>query len=165
MEKDDLSDTEEVEQVIQQDKPLPKPKRKLQLSEEERKRRGDNLRSIVAKRKAENDKVNEIIKKDVDEVKHEVKLKAYKEVKKRVGKIKAEKLSQPESDSDSDSSVELSSSKKKRKNSKQPIIIIKNYTSDKKQYKEPVAPIAEEFYKSQSEPIIQAPPVRLGYFV
>jgi hypothetical protein len=159
MEKDDLSDTE---QVIQQ---VPKPKRKLELSEQERKRRGDNLRSIVAKRKAENDKVNEIIKKDVDEVKHEVKLKAYKEVKKRVGKIKAEKLSQAESDSDSDSSAELSSSKKKRKNSKQPIIIIKNYTSDKKQYKEPVAPIAQEFYKSESEPIIQAPPVRLGYFV
>jgi hypothetical protein len=159
MEKDDLSDTE---QVIQQ---VPKPKRKLELSEQERKRRGDNLRSIVAKRKAENDKVNEIIKKDVDEVKHEVKLKAYKEVKKRVGKIKAEKLSQAESDSDSDSSAELSSSKKKRKNSKQPIIIIKNYTSDKKQYKEPVAPIAQEFYKFESEPIIQPAPVRLGYFV
>jgi hypothetical protein len=156
MEKDDLSDTEQVIQQVQ------KPKRKLELSEQERKRRGDNLRNIVAKRKAENDKVNEIIKKDVDEVKHEVKLKAYKEVKKRVGKIKAEKLSQAESDSDSDSSAELSSSKKKRKNSKQPIIIIKNYTSDKKQYKEPVA---QEFYKFENEPVIQAAPVRLGYFV
>jgi hypothetical protein len=165
MEKDDLSETEEAGQVIQQDTPLPKQKRKLQLSEEERKRRGDNLRNIVAKRKAENDKVNQIIKKDVDEVKHEVKLKAYKEVKKRVGKIKAEKLNEPETDSDSDSDDEIITSSKKKRKNKNPTIIIKNYTlpsEPKRQYKEPIAE-PEQVYKP--EPIIQQPPVRLGYFV
>lgn len=168
MEKGDIDSDVEGQEVVAETTPLPKPKRKLQLSEEERKRRGDNLRNIVAKRKAENDKINEVIKKDVDEVKHEVKLKAYKEVKKRVSKIKQEKLNEPEVDSDdtdSDDSDYKPSKKKGKNKSKQPIIIIKNYTSDKKQYKEPVAPPAHEIYKSQSEPVMEQRQVRLGYFV
>ena len=161
MEKNDISDNEEISPEIVESVPLPKPKRKITLSEEERKRRGDNLRNIVAKRKAENDKVNEVVKEDVMAVK--------KQTIKKISKLKMEKalaLAHPESDSDSDSSVELPSSKKKRKSkANQPIIIIKNYHHDKKKEYDATENIAklQEMYKPEPEPVPQQ--VRLGYFV
>ena len=161
MEKNDISDNEEISPEIVETVPLPKPKRKITLSEEERKRRGDNLRNIVAKRKAENDKVNEVVKEDVMAVK--------KQTIKKISKLKMEKalaLAHPESDSDSDSSVELPSSKKKRKSkANQPIIIIKNYHHDKKKEYDATENIAKlkEVFREPSPPPPQ--PVRLGYFV
>jgi hypothetical protein len=161
MEKNDISDNEEISPEIVETVPLPKPKRKITLSEEERKRRGDNLRNIVAKRKAENDKVNEVVKEDVMAVK--------KQTIKKISKLKMEKalaLAHPESDSDSDSSVELPSSKKKRKSkANQPIIIIKNYHHDKKKEYDASENIAKlkEVFREPSPPPPQ--PVRLGYFV
>ena len=162
MEKGDIdSETEQVTPEVVESISLPKPKRKITLSEEERKRRGDNLRSIVAKRKAQNDQINQEVKEDVIAVKTQ----AIKKIK----KIKKEKMLEvqyPDSDSDSDSSVELSSSKKKKKGkSNQPIIIIKNYHHDKKKgydASEQVKTI-QEMYKPEPEPVVQQ--VRLGYFV
>jgi hypothetical protein len=162
MEKNSVdSDTEEQTPEIVEEVPLPKQKRKITLSEEERKRRGDNLRNIVAKRKAQNDQINQEVKQDVIAVKTQ----AIKKIK----KIKKEKMLEvqyPESDSDSDSSVELSSSKKKKKKSNQPIIIIKNYTHDKRKGYDASEQVTklQEMYKPEPEPIPQAP-VRLGYFV
>jgi hypothetical protein len=161
MEKDDISDSEEVVPQIVETVSLPKPKRKITLSEEERKRRGDNLRNIVAKRKAENDKVNEIIVEDVKAIKKQ----AIEKVR-RLKKEKAVTLSKVDTDSDSDSSIELPLSKKKRKNKGQTIVIKNYYTNpNKKEYdaSENVAKL-QEIYKSQSEPIIPQQ-VRLGYFV
>jgi hypothetical protein len=161
MEKNDISDNEEISPEIVESVSLPKPKRKITLSEEERKRRGDNLRNIVAKRKAENDKVNAVVKEDVMAVK--------KQTIKKISKLKMEKalaLAHPESDSDSDSSVELPSSKKKRKSkANQPIIIIKNYHHDKKKEYDATENIAKlkEVFREPSPPPPQ--PVRLGYFV
>lgn len=164
MEKNDLSDNEEqvsVDEVVEV-APLPKPKRKITLTEEERKRRGDNLRSIVAKRKADNEKVNAVVKDDVIAVK--------KQSTKKISKMKLEKkleMLHADSDSDSDSSVELSSSKKKRRN-KQPTIIIKNYTLPSREHKsfdaEETVKKIKEVYKEE-EPVIE--PVRrtIGYFV
>ena len=161
MEKNDISDNEEATPEIVEAVPLPKSKRKITLTEEERKRRGDNLRNIVAKRKAQNDQINQEVKEDVIAVKTQ----AIKKIK----KIKKEKMLEvqyPDSDSDSDSSVELSSSKKKKKGkSNQPIIIIKNYHHDKKKgydASEQVKTI-QEMYKPEPEPVVQQ--VRLGYFV
>jgi hypothetical protein len=161
MEKNDISDNEEATPEIVETVPLPKSKRKITLTEEERKRRGDNLRNIVAKRKAQNDQINQEVKEDVIAVKTQ----AIKKIK----KIKKEKMLEvqyPDSDSDSDSSVELSSSKKKKKGkSNQPIIIIKNYHHDKKKgydASEQVKTI-QEMYKPEPEPVPQQ--VRLGYFV
>jgi Ni,Fe-hydrogenase I large subunit len=153
----------ETEQIVET-VPLPKPKRKITLSEEERKRRGDNLRNIVARRKAENDKVNEVIVEDVKAIK-----KQATEKVRRLKKEKAIALSHADSDSDSDSSVELPSSKKKRK-SKQPTIIIKNYTLPSREHKSEfdASKHIEELqkvYKSQSEPVIEPPRRTLGYFV
>jgi hypothetical protein len=162
MEKNDISDNEEATPEIVETVPLPKPKRKITLSEEERKRRGDNLRNIVAKRKAQNDKINEEVKEDVIAVKTQ----AIKKIK-RIKKDKMLEVQYPESDSDSDSSVELPSSKKKRKSkANQPIIIIKNYHNDKKKEYDATENIAKlkEMYKPEPEPI---PQIRqtLGYFV
>jgi hypothetical protein len=164
MEKNDISDTEEAIPEIVEEVPLPKPKRKITLSEEERKRRGDNLRNIVAKRKAENDKVNEVIVEDVKAIK-----KQATEKVRRLKKEKALTLSRADSDSDSDSSIELPLSKKKRK-SKQPTIIIKNYTLPNRDTKpdfDASKHIEElqKMYKSQSEPVIEQPRRTIGYFV
>jgi hypothetical protein len=162
MEKNDVSDSEEVTPEVVESIPLPKPRRKITLTEEERKRRGDNLRNIVAKRKAENDKVNEVVKDEVIAVK--------KQTSKKIAKLKAEKalqLAHPDSDSDSDSSVELPSSKKKRKSkANQPIIIIKNYHHDKKKEYDASEQIAKlkDIYR-EPEPVVEQPKIRLGYFV
>jgi hypothetical protein len=165
MEKGDLSDTEqEVKIETPETVLLPKPKRKMTLTEEERKRRGDNLRTIVAKRKAQNDQINEEVKEDVKAVKTEA--------SKKIKKIKKEKMLEvqyPELDSDSDSDdsdYKPLSSKKKRK-SKQPIIIIKNYTGEgKKQHKEydvteQVTKLQEQFKQPELEPVRKM----MGYFV
>jgi len=161
MEKNDLSDNEEVVPEIVETVPLPKLKRKITLSEEERKRRGDNLRTIVAKRKAQNDQINQEVKEDVIAVKTQ----AIKKIK----KIKKEKMLEvqyPEVDSDSDSSVELPSSKKRKSKSNQPIIIIKNYHHDKKKGYDASEDIAKlkDIYKPDPEPVAQ-PKISLGYFV
>lgn len=164
MEKGDIdSETEHVIPEIVEAVPLPKQKRKITLSEEERKRRGDNLRNIVAKKKAENDKVNAVVKDEVIAVK--------KQSSKKIAKIKMEKalaLAHPESDSDSDSSDDeiFTSSKKKRKNkNKNPTIIVKNYYTNpnKKEFdaSEQVKTLQETF----REPSPPPQPVRLGYFV
>lgn len=160
MEKNDISDNEEATPEIVETVPLPKSKRKITLSEEERKRRGDNLRNIVAKRKAQNDQINQEVKEDVIAVKTQ----AIKKIK----KIKKEKMLEvqyPDSDSDSDSSVELPSKKKKKGKSNQPIIIIKNYHHDKKKGYDASEQISklQEMYKPEPEPVPQQ--VRLGYFV
>jgi hypothetical protein len=162
MEKNDISDNEEATPEIVETVPLPKSKRKITLTEEERKRRGDNLRNIVAKRKAQNDQINQEVKEDVIAVKTQ----AIKKIK----KIKKEKMLEvqyPDSDSDSDSSVELPSSKKKRKaKSNQPIIIIKNYHHDKKKEYDASEHIAKlrDIYK-EPEPVVEQPRIALGYFV
>lgn len=163
MEKGDIdSETEQVIPEIVESASLPKPKRKITLSDEERKRRGDNLRAIIAKKKAENDKVNAVVKDEVIAVK--------KQTSKKIAKLKAEKalaMAHPDSDSDSDSSVELPSSKKKRKSkANQPIIIIKNYHHDKKKEydaSENIAKLKEVFREPSPPP--QPQPVRIGYFV
>jgi dGTP triphosphohydrolase len=147
--------------------PAVKTKRKITLSEDERKRRGDNLRAVVAKRKAENDKVNAVIADDVKAVKTQ----AIQKVRK-LKKEKALQIAYPESDSDSDSSVELPSSKKKRKNKAQTIVIKNYYTnpnSNKKEFdaSENIAKLqpfgAPERFPS---PPAVAPQQRcIGYFV
>lgn len=161
MEKNDISDNEEVTPEIVETVPLPKPKRKITLSEEERKRRGDNLRNIVAKKKAENDKVNAIVKDEVIAVK--------KQTIKKISKLKMEKalaIAHPESDSDSSDDEIFTSSKKKKGKSNQPIIIIKNYHHDKKKgydAEEQVSKLQNVFREPSPPP--QPQPVRLGYFV
>jgi hypothetical protein len=165
MEKGDLSETEEVKpEPVIETIPAVKPKRKITLSEEERKRRGDNLRTIVAKRKAQNDQINQEVKEDVIAVKTQ----AIKKIK----KIKKEKMLQvqyPDSDSDSDSSVELPSSKKNsKKKNKNPTIIIKNYTLPQREHKnefdasEHIAKL-RDIYR-EPEPVAQTRQT-LGYFV
>lgn len=161
MEKNDVSDSEEVTPEVVESIPLPKPKRKITLTEEERKRRGDNLRNIVAKRKAENDKVNEVVKDEVIAVK--------KQTSKKIAKLKAEKalaMAHPDSDSDSDSSVELPSSKKKKGKNQNPTIIVKNYYTNpnKKEFDatENVAKLQNVFREPSPPP---QPRVTLGYFV
>ena len=165
MEKGDIdSETEQAIPEVVETVPLPKPKRKITLSEEERKRRGDNLRAIIAKKKAENDKVNAVVKEEVIAVK--------KQSSKKIAKLKMEKalaLAHPDSDSDSDSDDEIftSSKKKKKGKSNQPIIIIKNYTSDKKKgfdANENIAKLKEVFREPEPESVSQ-PRVTLGYFV
>ena len=147
--------------------PAVKTKRKITLSEDERKRRGDNLRAVVAKRKAENDKVNAVIADDVKAVKTQ----AIQKVRK-LKKEKALQIAYPESDSDSDSSVELPSSKKKRKNKAQTIVIKNYYTNPNSNKKEFDA--TEHVAKLQSfgaperfpSPPAVAPHQRcIGYFV
>lgn len=161
MEKNDISDNEEVTSEIVETVPLPKQKRKITLSEEERKRRGDNLRNIVAKKKAENDKVNAVVKDEVIAVK--------KQSSKKIAKIKMQKalaLAHPDSDSDESSDDEIFTSSKKRKNkNKNPTIIVKNYYTNpnKKEFDatEQVKTLQETF----REPSPPPQPVRLGYFV
>ena len=165
MEKGDIdSETEQATPEIVETVPLPKPKRKITLSEEERKRRADNLRSIIAKKKAENDKVNAVVKDEVIAVK--------KQTSKKIAKLKMEKalaMAHPESDTDGESSDdEIFTSSKKRKNkNKNPTIIIKNYTLPQREHKNDFDSKEEiqKMYKSQSEPVIE--PVRrtIGYFV
>ena len=171
MEKGDLSDTEQpsVEPVVEST-PALKPKRKINLTPEQRAVRADRMRAVSLARTEKIRSLNEIIKKDVDEVKHDVKLKSYKEVKKRIGKIKAEKLNEPEIDTDSDDSddSDYKPCKKGKKKGKQPInIIVKNYgvpREHKNEYDatEHIAKL-KDIYK-EPEPV---PPLRqtLGYFV
>lgn len=163
MEKGDLSETEqEIKTEIPETVSLPKPKRKITLSDEERKRRGENLRSIIAKRKAQNDQINQEVKEDVKAVKTE----AIKKIK----KIKKEKMLEvqyPEIDSDSDSDdsdYKPSSSKKKRKNKSQTIVIKNYYTNPHKKEVDVIENVVkpQEIYKP--EPIVQQAKT-IGYFV
>jgi hypothetical protein len=170
MEKGDLSDTEEVIHDVVENVPAVKPKKKLNLTPEARAKRAENMRKVSLARIEKTRSLNEIIKKDVDEVKHDVKLKAYKEVKKRVGKIKAEKLNEPEIDSDSDSDdSDYKPSKKGKKKSKQPInIIVKNYGVPRERKNEFDA--SEQIAKLKDiyrdpEPVVEQPKITLGYFV
>ena len=163
------SDTEHTPQEpVVESVPAVKPKRKLNLTDEQRALRAQNMKKVALARIEKSRALNEIIKKDVDEVKHDVKLKSYKEVKKRIGKIKAEKLNEPEPESDSDDSddSDYKPSKKKGKSKSPYKIIIKNYTGEK-QHKsfdasEQIAKL-KDIYKPEPEPVPQQ--VRLGYFV
>lgn len=174
MEKNDISDTEQEKVEVKPEVesiPAVKPKRKLNLTPEQRAVRAENMRRVSLARIEKSRSLNEIIKKDVDEVKHDVKLKAYKEVKKRVGKIKAKKLNEPEPESDSDESSDdeiFTSSKKKKRKNNQPIIVIKNYSGEpKKKYKdaEELPPSPKQNYKPEPEPVISQPRIPIGYFV
>ena len=170
MEKGDNSDNEEVKpEPVVETIPAVKPKKKLNLTPEARAKRAENMRKVSLARIEKSRSLNEIIKKDVDEVKHDVKLKAYKEVKKRVGKIKAEKLNEPEPESDSDDSddSDYKPSKKKGKSKSPYKIIIKNYTGEKQQKSFDASEQIEklkDIYREPSPPP-QPQPVRIGYFV
>jgi len=161
MEKNSVdSDTEEQTPEIVESVPDVKPKRKLNLTDEQRQKRAENMRKVALARIEKNKKVNEVIAEDVKKVKTE----AIKKVKK-IKQQKALEINHPDSDSDSDSSVELPSSKKRKNKNKNPTIIVKNYYTNpnKKEYdaSENVAKLQNVF----REPSPPPQPVRLGYFV
>jgi hypothetical protein len=170
MEKGDLSETEEVKpEPVVETIPAVKPKRKINLTPEQRAVRAERMRAVSLARTEKIRSLNEVIKKDVDDVKHDVKLKAYKEVKKRVGKIKAEKLNEPEPESDSDDSddSDYKPTKKKGKSKSPYKIIIKNYTGERQQKSydasEQIAKL-KDIYR-EPEPVVEQPRIALGYFV
>jgi hypothetical protein len=160
MEKDDPSDNEQENEVVPEPETISavKPKRKVNLTDEERAKRSERMRKVALARIQKSRAVNAQVADKVKAIHKEAVQKG-----KAVRMKKALEIQHPDSDSDSDSSVELVSSKKKRKNS-QPVIIIKNYSSEpKKKYKDAEAPIQEQIYKP--EPIVEQPRVKLGYFV
>jgi hypothetical protein len=162
MEKNDLSDpeSEQVTPEVVESIPAVKPKRKLNLSDSERAKRAENMRKVALARIEKSRAVNAEVADQVKAI-HKQAVQKGKAIRMK----KAIEIQHPEMDSDSDSSDDeiITSSKKKGKGkSKQPIIIIKNYTSDKKQYKEAIAPQTQEIYKP--EPIIQQTRT-IGYFV
>ena len=164
MEKNDPSDNEQeqVNNEIIETIPAVKPKRKLNLTDEERAKRAENMRKVALARIEKSRAVNAEVADKVKAIHKEAIQKG-----KKIRMKKAIEIQHPEidsDDSDSDDSDYKPSKKKGKNKSKQPIIIIKNYTSDKKQYKEPVAPPPHEIYKSQLEPVIPQQ-IRLGYFV
>jgi uncharacterized protein (UPF0335 family) len=164
MEKNDPSDTEQEEVKPENVETIPavKPKRKMNLTDEQRAVRADRMRAVALARIEKSRAVNAEVADKVKAIHKEAVQKGKKIRMKKAIEIQHQNL---DTDSDSDSSVELPSSKKKRKNkSNQPIIIIKNYTSDKKKgfdASENVAKLKEVF----REPSPPPQPVRLGYFV
>lgn len=165
MEKNDPSDTEqeEVTPEIVESIPAVKPKRKMNLTDEQRAVRADRMRGVALARIEKSRLVNAEVADKVKAV-HKKSVQEGKKIRMK----KALEMLHPESDSDSDSSMELSSSKKKRKN-KQPTIVIKNYTLPSREHKhydakEHIEEL-QKVYKSQSEPVIEQPRVPIGYFV
>ena len=166
MEKNSVdSDIEEQTPEIVESVPDVKPKRKLNLTPEQRLARSENMRKVALARIEKNKKVNEVIAEDVKKVKTE----AIKKVKK-IKQQKAFEINHPDSDSDESSDDEVFTSSKKRKNkNKTPTIIVKNYYTNpnKKEYdaSENVAKL-QQIYKPEPEPIPHPPQrVTLGYFV
>jgi hypothetical protein len=165
MEKNSVdSDTEQVTPEVVETIPAVKPKRTLNLTPEQRAKRAENMKKVALARIEKSRAVNAEVADKVKAIHKEAVQKGKKIRMKKAIEIQHQNL---DSDSDSDSSVELSSSKKKRKGkTNQPIIIIKNYTSDKKKgfdASENVVKL-QEVFKPEPDSIPQ-PPVRLGYFV
>lgn len=164
MEKNDLSDpeTEPVTPEIVESTPAVKPKRKLNLSDEERAKRAVNMKKVALARIEKARAVNAEVAEQVKEI-HKKAVQKGKEIRMK----KAIQIQHPEIDSDdSDSDDSDYKSSKKKGKGKQPYkIIIKNYTGEpkrsEKQYKEAIAPPPEMVYIPQETP----KPVRLGYFV
>jgi hypothetical protein len=167
MEKNDLSDpeTEQVKPEVVESMPEVKPKRKLNLSDAERAKRAENMKKVALARIEKSRAVNAQVADQVKEI-HKQAIQKGKAIRMK----KAIEIQHPEIDSDSDDSDDSDykplSSKKKRK-SKQPIIIIKNYTGEgKKQHKEfdaveQVTKLQEQFKQPEPEPIRKT----IGYFV
>jgi hypothetical protein len=164
MEKNDPSDTEQ-EQVTPENVetiPAVKPKRKMNLTDEQRAVRADRMRAVALARIEKSRAVNAEVADKIKAIHKEAVQKGKKIRMKKAIEIQHQNL---DSDSDSDSSVELSSSKKKKKG-KQPInIIVKNYGVPREHKSfdasEQIAKL-KDIYR-EPEPIPQ--PVRLGYFV
>jgi hypothetical protein len=158
MEKSDVSDIEQ-DDVKNEVISVIKPKRKLNLTDEQRAVRAERMRKVAFDRIEKSRAVNAEVSEKVKEI-HKAAVQKGKKIRMK----KAIEIQHPpsDSDSDSDSSVELKKSKKTKSKSNQPIIIIKNYTNDKKQYKEPTPQPQEEILKPEPIPPQQ---IRLGYFV
>lgn len=163
MEKNDLSDTEQEVEVKPEVESIPavKPKRKLNLTDEQRATRAENMRKVALARIEKSRAVNAEVAETVKAI-HKKAVQTGKKIRMK----KALEIQHPDSDSDESSDDEIfTSSKKKKGKNNQPIIVIKNYSGEpKKKYKDVEAPSPEQIYKSQPEPVIQAP-LRLGYFV
>ena len=165
MEKNSVdSDIEESTPEIVESIPAVKPKRKLNLSDEQRAARAENMRKVALARIEKSRAVNAEVAEKVKAIHKEAVQKGKKIRMKKAIEIQHQNL---DSDSDSDSSVELSSSKKKKKG-KQPInIIVKNYGAPREHKphdsSEYITKLQEQF--KQSEQVIE--PVRrtIGYFV
>jgi hypothetical protein len=162
MEKNDISDTEQDESAVNEVISVIKPKRKLNLTDEQRAVRAERMRKVAFDRIQKSRAVNAEVSEKVKEI-HKAAVQKGKKIRMK----KAIEIQHPpsDSDSDSDSSVELKKSKGKKGKSNQPIIIIKNYGMRDNKQKEEVQPkLQEEIFKTP-EPIIQQHQVRLGYFV
>ena len=164
MEKNSVdSDTEQTpEEPVVETIPAVKPKRKLNLTDEQRAKRAENMKKVALARIEKSRAVNAEVADKVKAIHKEAVQKG-----KKIRMKKAIEIQHPDSDSDSDSSVELSTSKKKKGKSNQPIIIIKNYHHDKQKKNsfdasEQISKL-QEMYKPEPEPVTQQ--VRLGYFV
>jgi RecA-family ATPase len=167
MEKGDpSSDTEQTpEEPIVETVSAVKPKRKMNLTDEQRAVRAERMRVVALARIEKSRAVNAEVADKVKAIHKEAVQKG-----KKLRMKKAFEIQHPELDSDSDSSDDeiFTSSKKKRKSkANQPIIVIKNYHHDKKKEYDASENVAklQEMYKSCSEPVIE--PVRrtIGYFV
>lgn len=138
-----------------------KQKRKINISDEERKKRSDRMKQLAKKRT----EVAEEKKSKIKEVKIEVKDEAKKIIEKKVRKIKQPPVIQPESSDDSDSEDEtiiLGKQKRKYIRKTQPNIIIKNYTQSAPT---PTPQLIPPVFQQQPSVRDQSPPKHIGYFV
>jgi hypothetical protein len=165
MEKNSVdSDTEQVTPEVVETIPAVKPKRKLNLTDEQRAKRAENMKKVALARIEKSRAVNAEVADKVKAIHKEAVQKGKKIRMKKAIEIQHQNL---DTDSDSDSSVELSSSKKKKKG-KQPInIIVKNYGVPREQKSfdasEQIAKL-KDIYR-EPEPVVEQPKIRLGYFV
>jgi hypothetical protein len=164
MEKDSVdSDVEQPTPEIVETVPDVKPKRKLNLTDEQRAKRAENMRKVAMARIEKSRAVNAEVADKVKAIHKEAVQKGKKIRMKKAIEIQHQNL---DSDSDSSDDEIVTSSKKKKSKSNQPIIIIKNYHNDKKKNghdaSEQVSKLQETFREPSPPP--QAP-VRLGYFV
>jgi hypothetical protein len=143
------------------EEPKTKPKRTLNISDEERKRRSDRMKELAKKRT----EVAQEKKSKIKEVKVEVKEEAKKVIEKKVKKIKQPVIREPESsdesESDDDSTLLSKPTKKKYVKKSTPNIIIKNYTSAPNPQPQPIPQVF------QQQPLTResSPPRQIGFFV
>jgi len=165
MEKDSVdSDTEQVpESPVVETIPAVKPKRKLNLTDEQRQKRAENMKKVALARIEKSRAVNAEVADKVKAIHKEAVQKGKKIRMKKAIEIQHQNL-----DSDSDSSDdEVFTSSKKKKKGKQPInIIVKNYGVPREHKSFDASEQISKLKDIYREPEPTPPqPVRLGYFV
>jgi ribosome-binding ATPase YchF (GTP1/OBG family) len=152
----------EIEEVAPKvEEQIKKPRRKINISDEERQRRSDRMKELAKKRT----ELAEEKKSKIKEVKVEVNTEARKIIDRKVRKIKQPPVIQPESsdDSDSDESTLLSKPKRKYNRKATPNIIIKNYTQSAPAPQQ--QPIPQVFQQQPSAREQSPPKQHIGFFV